>query len=341
MTRAVGASAEDSGVEVILETADRRPRHHRAQRGRRRGRAVGPRQRVPAHARRPRGARLLRRPQPGVHGRQVRRRRAPPTWARAPATARRSWRRSPPTTPGCPLRILGLGLDDDQHGRGRRVPAHRREAEPAGRRSRHDPRARASRPTICCSTTCARTWAWSGSPRTCGSRTCTVDSAAARARLRPGGGEQARRDPVAGGRGCGRPPGGAGAAAGRRPAGLAVRHRGRRRGGGAGGRLVAAARHGRGPAAVMSAVREETAATVAAGPDDTEPERPSAGSAGAVGPVRVGDDGRARCRSTSPAAGGGGRPSRRPSPCWSGRRRSQLPPAVAATPARRRSARAT
>ena len=53
---------------------DRRPRHHRAQGRRRRGRQVGARQRLPAHARRARGARLLRPPQPDLHGRPVRRR---------------------------------------------------------------------------------------------------------------------------------------------------------------------------------------------------------------------------------------------------------------------------
>ena len=51
---------------------------------------MGPRERVLPHARRPRGPRLLRRAQPGLHGRQVRRAAAPPSSGRAPATAPRS-----------------------------------------------------------------------------------------------------------------------------------------------------------------------------------------------------------------------------------------------------------
>ena len=57
--------------------ADRRPRHHRARGRRRRGRHVGTRQRLPAHPRRARGARLLR-----------------------PAAARSSW--PPASTPPAP-----------------------------------------------------------------------------------------------------------------------------------------------------------------------------------------------------------------------------------------------
>ena len=52
---------------------DRRARHHRAEGRRHRGRQVGDRPRVPAHARRARDARLLRAPQPDLHGRALRR----------------------------------------------------------------------------------------------------------------------------------------------------------------------------------------------------------------------------------------------------------------------------
>ena len=80
--------------------ADRRPRHHRAQGRRRRGRAVGARERLPPDAGRTRGPRLLRRtaarcswpPSSTPSGRS--------SSARAPVTARRSWRRSRPTTRG-------------------------------------------------------------------------------------------------------------------------------------------------------------------------------------------------------------------------------------------------
>ena len=52
---------------------DRRARHHRVEGRRRRGRQVGDRARLPAHTRRARDARLLRRAQPDLHGGALRR----------------------------------------------------------------------------------------------------------------------------------------------------------------------------------------------------------------------------------------------------------------------------
>ena len=80
---------------------DRRPRHHGAAGWWRRGRPLGARPRLLPDAGRARGARLLRRPQPGVPGRPLRRqpRRGPS--ARAAATARRSWSPSRPISRGC------------------------------------------------------------------------------------------------------------------------------------------------------------------------------------------------------------------------------------------------
>ena len=119
---------------------DRRPRHHRAQGRRRRGREVGAGERLPALARRPRGARLLRPAQPGVHGRQVRRH----AGGRARAGRRRQHadhgddphRRSVGAGAHPPARPGGLAA-----GRGRRVPAHRRRARAARRRPGSDARA--------------------------------------------------------------------------------------------------------------------------------------------------------------------------------------------------------
>ena len=79
---------------------DRRARHHDPARRRQPGREVGAGQRLPAHARRARGARLLRLAQPRLHGRQVRRHTAPPGSARQPARARRSCSRSRPRSRG-------------------------------------------------------------------------------------------------------------------------------------------------------------------------------------------------------------------------------------------------
>ena len=144
---------------------DRRPRHHRPERRRRRGGGVGRRQRVPADPRRPRGARLLRRAQPGVHGRPLRRRAGRRSWARGPATARRSWPPSPPTTPGCRCASSASGLDGEP-ARSRPTCSCSPTSEPAAAGRRRGPHARPQRAgaTTCCSTTCAPTWAWSGCP---------------------------------------------------------------------------------------------------------------------------------------------------------------------------------
>ena len=149
---------------------DRRPRHHRAQGRGRRGREVGAGERLPAVARRARGARLLRAAQPGVHGRQVRR--------HAGGRARPGRRRQ------------HADHGDDPHRRP--VGADAASSDSVWRTTS------GSRPTSSCSptsvpellaggpgltlerseaaselssTTSARTSAWSGCPRTCGSPT--------------------------------------------------------------------------------------------------------------------------------------------------------------------------
>ena len=67
-------SAGGDEAEVLLETTHRRARHHHPARRRRRGRPVGEEPRLPPPARCARGARLLRRAQPDLHGRRLRRR---------------------------------------------------------------------------------------------------------------------------------------------------------------------------------------------------------------------------------------------------------------------------
>ena len=124
-------------------------------------------------ARRPRGARLLRPPQPGVHGRQVRRGARRRARARAPATARRSWRRSRPTTRGCRCASSASASTPSQRVEAdvflltdERARAARRRARPAPRAQRGGVRGR-------CSPTSAPTSAWSGCRTTCGCRTCS------------------------------------------------------------------------------------------------------------------------------------------------------------------------
>ena len=80
-------SQASAGADAVFATAAgapgrgpardprRRPRPHRPQGRGRGGGRVGHRQRVPAHARRPRGPRLLRQAQPDLPGRPLRRRR--------------------------------------------------------------------------------------------------------------------------------------------------------------------------------------------------------------------------------------------------------------------------
>ena len=81
--------------------ADRRPRHHGPRRRRRRGRRVGAGERLLPPARRARGARLLRLAAAPCSWPPSSTPSGPATSARAPATARRSWPRSRPTTHGC------------------------------------------------------------------------------------------------------------------------------------------------------------------------------------------------------------------------------------------------
>ena len=77
------------------------------------GRQVGDRPRVPAHARRARGARLLLAPLEDLHGRALRRR---PRRVARPAVGRRhaDHAHHPHDEPWVPLRILALGLDSSQ-----------------------------------------------------------------------------------------------------------------------------------------------------------------------------------------------------------------------------------
>ena len=131
---------------------------------------MGPRQRLPPHARRARDARLLRPPQPDLHGRPLRR--LPRRRARPGRRRRHADHAHDPHRPA-----VGAAADpeprprEERVRRGRRVPAHRRAAEPAGRRPGPHPRAQrggqrppARRPPV-------RRRAWSGCPTTCGSPT--------------------------------------------------------------------------------------------------------------------------------------------------------------------------
>ena len=118
---------------------DRRARHHRARGRRGRGGHVGTRQRLPAHAGRPGGARLLRAPQPDLHGRPVRR--------RPRRRPRPDGRRRDPDHADDPHRCaLGAPADPEPGPRGRggrrgrRLPPHRRGAGPPGGRPRPEPR---------------------------------------------------------------------------------------------------------------------------------------------------------------------------------------------------------
>ena len=111
---------------------------------------VGARQRLPPHARRARDARLLRPPQPDLHGRPLRR--LPRRRARPGRRRRHADHAHDPDRPA-----VGAAADPqprprgERVRRGRRVPAHRRAAEPAGRRPRPHPRPQRGAPTTCCS----------------------------------------------------------------------------------------------------------------------------------------------------------------------------------------------
>ena len=158
-------------AEVLLQTEDRRARHHDPARRRRRGRRLGARARVPAHARRAEGARLLLPAQQDLHGRSLRRRRAP--GARPERGRRHADHAHHPHR-----RAVGAAADprprarQDAGRRRRRVPPHRRAARAARGRTRPRRSSAATRRRAACSTTCARTRAWSGCPTTCGSATC-------------------------------------------------------------------------------------------------------------------------------------------------------------------------
>ena len=103
---AAGAAATDA--QVILDDQGRRARHHGPQGRRRRGRRVGHGARLPPAAGRPRGPRLLRRPQPDLPRRRF----------DADAAQARGQQIGdgtpvhitiPTDNPWVPLRILGLG----------------------------------------------------------------------------------------------------------------------------------------------------------------------------------------------------------------------------------------
>ena len=177
--------ASPTDAEVLLADEDRRARHHDPEGRRRRGRQVGDRPRLPAHARRARDARLLRRAQPDLHGRALRRVARRGARPDSRATARRSCSRSRPTSRGCRCASSASGstraqvvdadvflLTDDQPkllAGGTGLGLDRNEAGVAAR----------------CSTTCAPTRAWGGCPTRCGSRTCRSTPPAGAARLRP------------------------------------------------------------------------------------------------------------------------------------------------------------
>ena len=92
---------------------DRRARHHRAAGRRRRGRPVGARPRLLPLAGRAGGPRLLRVPQPGLHGRPLRRQ--PCRRARSAAgDGTPIMLTIPVDRPWVPLRILGLGAEPDR-----------------------------------------------------------------------------------------------------------------------------------------------------------------------------------------------------------------------------------
>ena len=98
---------------VLLRDADRRARHHGAQGRRGRGRGLGARARLLPAAGRARGARLLRRAQPDLHGHAVQRRSAPPRRASASGDGTPVHVVIPTADPWVPLRILALGQQAD------------------------------------------------------------------------------------------------------------------------------------------------------------------------------------------------------------------------------------
>ena len=127
-TRAQGAPRRQGAGDPRDE--DRRARHHDPARAA--ATQVGKwarRPRLPAHARRARGARLLRAPQPDLHGRALRRARAPQRSGRQRGDGTPIMLTIPTKEPWVPLRIL----------------------EPRARR-----RPRSSRPTCSCSPTTSR-----------------------------------------------------------------------------------------------------------------------------------------------------------------------------------------
>ena len=166
-----------ASAEVLQRDEGRRARHHHPARRRRRGRQVGDRPRLPAHARRARGARLLRAAQPRSSW--------PPasTPARAAALGQQSGDGTPIMLTIPTDRAVGAAADPRPRARRERrwstptcssSPTSARRCSPAARASTS---AAASRRRRRCSTTCARTRAWAGCPTRCGSPTYDVSTA--------------------------------------------------------------------------------------------------------------------------------------------------------------------
>ena len=133
-------------VEILLETEIDALDITVLARRRRRGRPVGARERLLPHARRPRDARLLRRAQPDLHGRQVRRRRAPPSSGQGagdgtpdhgtiptrPARGCRCGSSASGSRPTSPCEADVFLLTDERARAARRRPRPRRRAQRAG-----------------------------------------------------------------------------------------------------------------------------------------------------------------------------------------------------------------
>ena len=136
--------SDHQSAEVILQTKIDALDITDPEGRRRRGREVGRRSRLPAHARRARDARLLRPAQPDLHGRALRR--------DARAAARAEHRRRHADHADDPGEgAVGAAAHPQprsRQGRGRRrrrVPAHRRPAEAARGRYRAEPAAQRGR----------------------------------------------------------------------------------------------------------------------------------------------------------------------------------------------------
>ena len=177
--RAGSADAAAGSGRGGLQHPHRRPRHHHPQGRRRLGRPVGPGPRLPAHARRPRGPRLLRRPVEDLHGRPVQRR-------RRQGAQPGDRRRHPDPSDDPDGQPLGAAADPRASARPPTTPSTPTSScsPPTSRTCCRSlttacSRTAASRPRSRCSTTSAPTRGWSGCPSRCGSPTCASPSRAA------------------------------------------------------------------------------------------------------------------------------------------------------------------